>query len=79
MNKIIKDYIKEANYDEALDIMEAAKNRITTICATTENPWEFILWCIKIAEDYKNRLHLVAAPREEYYCGCANYRRDYEN
>lgn len=79
MNKTIEDYIKEASYDEAMDIMEAAQNRITTISATPENPWESIFWCIKIAENYKNRLHLMPTPREQYYCGCANYRRDYEN
>ena len=78
MNKII-EHIKEATYSEAMDIMEAAQNRITTICATTENPWESIFWCIKVAEDYKNRLHLMPITPELYYCGCANYRRDYEN
>ena len=79
MNKIIKDYIKEANYDEALDIMEAAHNRIINICATTENPWEFISLCIKAAADYKNRLHLILTSPEEQGCGYANCRRDYEN
>lgn len=79
MNKIIKNYIEEADYNEIMDIMEAAQNRITTISATSENAWESIFWCIKIVDDYKNRLHLMPVTPESYYCGCANYRRDYEN
>lgn len=78
MNKII-EHIKEASYNEAMDIMEAAQNRITTICATTENPWESLFWCIKVAEDYKNRLHLMPISLEPYDSGYANCRRDYEN
>lgn len=73
MNKIIKNYIEEADYNEVMDIMECANNRITAIFAEKENPWEGIFSIIQVAADYKNRLHLEAVPPEQYYCNCSNY------
>lgn len=73
MNKIIKNYIKEADYDEVLDIMECANNRILNLVAVKENPMEWLMYVMKVATDYKERLHLVLAPQEQYHCNCADY------
>lgn len=74
MNKNIKDYIEQADYNEVLDIMECANNRILNMVAVKENPWEWIMYVIKVATDYKERLHLVPAPQEEqYHCNCVDY------
>jgi len=40
MDKIIKDYIEQADYDEVFDIMECANNRILNLVAMKENTWE---------------------------------------
>lgn len=79
VNKIIKNYIAEVDYEEALEIMEAAHNRIKTIIDEKENAWEWMFNIMQLAADYKERLHLVAAPQEQYHCKCADYRRNYEN
>lgn len=73
MNKIIKNYIEEANYNEVMDIMECANNRIRAIIAERENPWEWIFSIIKLNADYRDRLHLQATAREELHCNCSNY------
>lgn len=81
MNKIIKDYIEQADYDEAFDIMECANNRIINLVAVKENPMEWLMHVIKVATDYKERLHLVPAPQEQYHCNCINnnYEQIYNN
>lgn len=73
MDKIIKDYIQQANYDEVFDIMECANNRILNLVAVKENPMEWLMYVMKMAMDYKERLHLVPAPQEQYQCNCADY------
>lgn len=73
MNKIIKNYIEEADYNEVMDIMECANNRITAIIAEKENPWEWIFSIIQVVADYRDRLHLEATSREQYHCNCSNY------
>ena len=81
MNKIIKDYIKQADYNELLDIMECAHNSILKLIAEKENPWEWMMYIIMMTADYRNRLHLMAAPQEQYHCNCANnnYEQIYNN
>lgn len=74
MNKIIKDYIEKADYDEVFDIMECANNRILNLIAVKENPMEWLMYVMNVAADYKERLHLVPAPQEQYHCNCANYK-----
>ena len=74
MKKIIKDYIEQADYDEVFDIMECANNRILNLVAVKENPMEWLMHTIKVAMDYKERLHLVPAPQEQYHCNCADYK-----
>ena len=71
MDKNIKNYIEKANYNELFDIMECANNRILNLVAVKENPWEWLMYTIKVAADYKERLHLVPAPQEQYHCNCA--------
>lgn len=74
MNKIIKNYIEEADYNELLDIMECANNRIVNLVAVKENPMEWLMYVMKVAADYKERLHLVPALQEEqYHCNCVDY------
>lgn len=73
MNKLIKNYIEEADYDELLDIMECANNRIMNVIAKKENAWEWIFYIIKLTNDYKERLHLMATPHEQYQCNCSDY------
>ena len=72
MNKIIKNYIEEADYNELFDIMECANNRILDMGAVKENPWEWAIYVIKVMTDYKNRLHLMPIPQEQYHCNCTN-------
>lgn len=81
MNKIIKDYIEQADYDDAFDIMECANNRILNLVAAKENPWEWLMHVMKVAADYKERLHLVPAPQEQYHYNCADnhYEQIYDN
>lgn len=71
MNKNIKNYIEQADYNELIDIMEAAQNRLITIVATEKNPWGSIFMAAKLAIDYRDRLHIAAVPRAEYHCNCA--------
>lgn len=73
MNKIIKDYIEQADYDEAFNIMECANNRILDLDAIKENPMEWLMYVMKVVTDYKERLHLVPAPQEQYQCNCVDY------
>ena len=73
MNKNIKNYIEEADYNELLDIMECANNRILNLVAVKENPWEWLMYVMKVATDYKERLHLVPASQEQYHCNCVDY------
>ena len=73
MNKIIKNYIEEADYNEVMDIMECANNRMSAIIAEKENPWEWIFSIVQLAADYRNKLHLEAAPHEQYHCNCYDY------
>ena len=72
MDKIIKDYIEQADYDEVFDIMECANNRILNLVAMKENTWEQLMYTIKVAADYKERLHLIPAPQEQYHCNCVD-------
>ena len=72
MNKIIKNYIEEADYNEVMDIMECANNRMRAIIAEKENPWEWLFSIIQLATDYKNKLHLEATPYEQYHCNCSD-------
>ena len=72
MDKNIKNYIEKANYNELFDIIECANNRILNLVAVKENPWEWLMYTIKVAADYKERLHLVPAPQEQYHCNCAD-------
>ena len=72
MNKIIKDYIEQADYDELLDIMECANNHILNLVAAKEKPMEWLMYVMKVAVDYKERLHLVPALQEQYRCNCAD-------
>lgn len=74
MNKIIKDYIEQADYDELLDIMECTNNRILNLVAVKENPMEWLMYVMKVATDYKERLRLVPAPQEQYHCNCGDYK-----
>lgn len=74
MNKNIKDYIEQADYDELLDIMECANNRILNLVAVKENPWEWLMYVMKVVADYKERLHFAPAPQEQYHCNCADYK-----
>ena len=64
MNKIIKNYIEEADYNELLDIMECANNRILELGAAKENPMEWLMYAMKLTMDYKERLNLVPVPQE---------------
>lgn len=73
MNKLIKNYIEEADYNELLDIMECAHNSILKLIAEKENPWEWMMYIIMMTADYRDRLHLMAtAPQEQHYCNCTN-------
>ena len=63
------DYV---NYDEVFDIMECANNRILNLIAVKENPMEWLMYVMKVATDYKERLHLVLAPQEQYRCNCVD-------
>lgn len=74
MNKIIKDYIEQADYDEVFNIMECANNRILDLGAVKKNPMEWLMYVMKVVTDYKERLHLVPAPQEQYHCNCADYK-----
>ena len=72
MNKIIKDYIEQADYNDVFDIMEHANNRILNLIAVKENPMEWLMYIMKVAADYKERLHLVPALQEQYHCNCVD-------
>ena len=80
MNKIIKDYIEQADYNELFDIMECANNSILNLIAAKENPWEWAMYVVKAMTDYRGRLHLMPAPQEQYHYNCAynNYEQIYK-
>lgn len=72
MNKEIKEYIDNADYNELMEIMEVANDRILSKYEITDNSWGAIFSEVLIAANYNQRLHLTFSSPKTGTCNCAN-------
>jgi len=72
MNKEIKEYIDNADYNELMEIMEVTNDRILSKYIITDNFYGAVFSALSIAAEYDRRLHLTFSPPKTGTCNCAN-------
>ena len=68
MNKEIKEYIDNADYNELMEILKVTNSRILSKYTITDNSWGTILSALWIIAAYDHRLHLTTSPPKTCPC-----------